>query len=145
MNYLKFRTSACLLIISLMLVLSACTTNGGGVATDSGTTTDSKTASTGDEAATRTYESDKGTITIPEQPQRVVVTVDDYVDDVLALGVTPVGAPDTVFDDAPYYKKYLNGVENIGDSSALSLEKVTTLNPDLIITYDDKAYENLKK
>ncbi|MGG1617309.1 iron-hydroxamate ABC transporter substrate-binding protein [Paenibacillus sp. NRS-1781] len=144
MNNFKFRISACLLIISFMLVLSACATNGGGMATDKGTTADSKTASTGDAAATRTYESDKGTVTIPEHPQRVVVAVDDYVGDVLALGMTPVGAPDTVFD-APYYKKYLNGVENIGDSSALSLEKVTTLNPDLIITYDEKAYENLKK
>ncbi|WP_342414944.1 iron-hydroxamate ABC transporter substrate-binding protein [Paenibacillus sp. FSL R10-2782] len=144
MNYLKFRTLACLLIISLMLVLSACATNGGGMATDNGTTADSKTASTGNEIATRTYESDKGTVTIPEHPQRVVVAVGDYVGDVLALGITPVGAPDTVFD-APYYKKYLNGVENIGNSSALSLEKVTTLNPDLIITYDEKAYENLKK
>ncbi|WP_431087765.1 iron-hydroxamate ABC transporter substrate-binding protein [Paenibacillus sp. 8b26] len=144
MNYLKFRTSACLLIISLMLVLSACATNAGGMATDSGTTADSKTASTGDAADTRTYKSDKGTVTIPEHPQRVVVAVGDYVGDVLALGITPVGAPDTVFD-APYYKKYLNGVENIGDSSALSLEKVTTLNPDLIITYDEKAYGNLRK
>lgn len=39
----------------------------------------------------------------------------------------------------------MNGVANIGDSSALSLEKVITLKPDLIITYDEKAYENLKK
>lgn len=144
MSYFKFRASACLFIISLMLVLSACATSGGGTVTESGQSTALKTTSTGDEAATRTYESDKGTITLPEHPQRVVVAVDDYVGDVLALGITPVGAPDTVFD-APYYKKYLNGVANIGDSSALSLEKVITLKPDLIITYDEKAYENLKK
>ncbi|QYK68485.1 iron-hydroxamate ABC transporter substrate-binding protein [Paenibacillus sp. S02] len=144
MSYFKFRASACLFIISLMLVLSACATSGGGTVTESGQSIAPKNTSTGDEAATRTYESDKGTITLPEHPRRVVVAVGDYVGDVLALGITPVGAPDTVFD-TPYYKKYLNGVENIGDSSALSLEKVTALKPDLIITYDEKAYENLKK
>ncbi|WP_084011660.1 iron-hydroxamate ABC transporter substrate-binding protein [Paenibacillus kribbensis] len=144
MNYSNIRVSACFFLISLVLVLSACATSGNGNSAVDGQTADSKTASTSDATATRTYESDKGTVTLPEHPQRVVVAVGDYVGDVLALGVTPVGAPDTVFN-APYYKKYLNGVENIGDSSALSLEKVTTLSPDLIITYDDKAYENLKK
>ena len=64
MSYFKFRVSACLFIISLMLVLSACATSGGGTVTESGQTTAPKTTSAGDEAATRTYESDKGTITL---------------------------------------------------------------------------------
>ncbi|WP_157739723.1 hypothetical protein [Paenibacillus kribbensis] len=109
---LNIRVSACLFLISLMLVLSACATSGNGSAVVDGQTADFKTASTSDTIATRTYESDKGTVTLPEHPQRVVVAVGDYVGDVLALGVTPVGAPDPVFN-APYYKKYLNGVENI--------------------------------
>ncbi|WP_348623144.1 hypothetical protein ABFT51_18690 [Paenibacillus peoriae] len=54
MSYFKFRASACLFIISLMLVLSACATSGGGTVTESGQSTASKTTSTGDEAATRT-------------------------------------------------------------------------------------------
>ncbi|WP_226002795.1 hypothetical protein [Paenibacillus sp. BJ-4] len=51
---------------------------------------------TDDATATRTYESDKATVTLPEHPQRVVVAVGDYVGDVLELGVTSVDTPDTV-------------------------------------------------
>jgi iron complex transport system substrate-binding protein len=39
-------------------------TSGGETATESGQSAAAKTTSTGDEAATRTYESDKGTITL---------------------------------------------------------------------------------
>ncbi|MDQ0046633.1 hypothetical protein J2T18_000905 [Paenibacillus polymyxa] len=47
-----------------MIVLSACATSGGETGTESGQSAAAKTTSTGDEAATRTYESDKGTITL---------------------------------------------------------------------------------
>lgn len=47
-----------------MIVLSACATSGGKTGTESSQSTAAKTTSTGDEAATRTYESDEGTITL---------------------------------------------------------------------------------
>lgn len=55
MSNFKFRASACLFIISLMLVLSACATSEGGTATERGQSAAPQTTSTRDDAATRTY------------------------------------------------------------------------------------------
>ncbi|MGW8957047.1 hypothetical protein [Paenibacillus sp. NPDC055715] len=74
-----------------MLELSACATNGESVTTGSLARIIRQIPKhiTGEAAATRTYESDKGAITNPEHPQRVVVAVGDYVNDMLAIGVNP--------------------------------------------------------
>lgn len=63
-SYFKFRASACLFIISLMLVLSAMLQVGVRLQRKAVNRSAAKTTSTGDEGATRTYESDKGTITL---------------------------------------------------------------------------------
>lgn len=47
--------------------------------------------------------------------------------------------------DAPYYKEFLHGVESISADDAVSLERITSLNPDLILTYQEDAYDNLSK
>lgn len=130
------------LIISMSLifivVLSACGANKDGAATKD-TNEDKKEAS-----ETRTYKSAKGDIELPANPERVVVAVQDYIGDVLAVGVTPIGATGTVFD-IPYYQDQLKDVENIGDGTAISVEKVTALDPDVILTYAEDTYEQLSK
>jgi len=95
-------------------------------------------------AETRTYSGVSGEVQLPADPERVVVIDQDYVGDVLALGVTPVGAGGWVFE-TPYYSELLNEVENIGDKTSTSVESVTMLNPDTIITYDDTLTEQLSQ
>ncbi|CAG7638670.1 iron-hydroxamate ABC transporter substrate-binding protein [Paenibacillus allorhizosphaerae] len=91
-----------------------------------------------------TYEGAKGPIQLPANPQRVVVAVQDYVGDVLALGIKPVGAAGWVFQ-TPYHQSLLNGTETVGDTSGISYEKILSLTPDVIITYQEDAYEKLSQ
>ncbi|GGG01417.1 hypothetical protein GCM10010912_52870 [Paenibacillus albidus] len=99
-------------------------------------TTDEAAAKTG----TRTVSTAFGDVTIPVAPQRVMAV--DYLGDVLALGVTPLGSNDMLLK-SPYLDGMLTGVEAIGDS----FEKVLSMGPDLIITHNTKpeAYEKYSK
>jgi iron complex transport system substrate-binding protein len=54
--------------------------------------------------------------------------------------VKPVGSIQYYLEN-PFYADQVEGIENIGDRGAVSLEKVVALDPDLIITYSDKAEE----
>ena len=93
---------------------------------------------------TRTIETVKGKIEIPNDPQRVVV--DYFVGDVLALGVEPVGTTyvyeGSVFEDELKDVPSINGDDAYGQ---YSMEAVTKLKPDLIITYSEADYDNLSK
>ncbi len=120
----------------LVVLLSACNTNEADSATNE---EDSK------DESIRYYESEKGTLELPLEPSRVVVAVRDYVGDVLATGVQPIGVSETMVFDAPYYQDQLEEVESVGEDTAISLEKITSLNPDLIITYAEDSYEQLSK
>ncbi|QGH32848.1 ABC transporter substrate-binding protein [Gracilibacillus salitolerans] len=120
----------------LVVLLSACNTNEADSATNE---EDSK------DESIRYYESEKGTLELPLEPSRVVVAVRDYVGDVLATGVQPIGVAETMVFDAPYYQDQLEEVESVGEDTAISLEKITSLNPDLIITYAEDSYEQLSK
>ncbi|MFD2656852.1 ABC transporter substrate-binding protein [Gracilibacillus thailandensis] len=128
--------SLAMLCLLLMVLLSACSSNQADSAINE---EDSK------DGSVRYYESEKGNVEIPLEPSRVVVAVRDYVGDVLAAGVKPVGISETMVFDAPYYQDRLDGVESVGEDTAISLEKITSLNPDLIITYAEDSYEQLSK
>ncbi len=79
---------------------------------------------------------------IPTNPERIVAT--DYVGYFLALGITPVGAPDQFVLDNPYLaEEQIKDIEDIG--SPPSVEKVTALNPDLIVVTDQEQYDLLSK
>lgn len=141
------------MLLAVVLLISACggnKENGAAESQPPASASASPSASPSAEASEsadsgmRDYESAKGVIQIPAKAERVVVTVPDYVGDVIAAGVTPIGAPPMVFQ-ASYYKEYLNGVENIGDDAGPALEKIVALQPDLIITYNEEAYEALSK
>ena len=103
---------------------------------------------TGCSAATkdtiRTVETVKGKIEIPNEPKRVVI--DYFVGDALALGVEPVGTTyvykDSVFEEDLKDVPSINGDDAYGQ---YSMEAVTKLKPDLIITYSEADYDNLSK
>ncbi|UHA73581.1 ABC transporter substrate-binding protein [Paenibacillus sp. 481] len=80
----------------------------------------------------------KGEIEIKGTPQRVVVLEWSSLEDVLALGVKPVGAA-----DIDGYKKWVNikpdmleGVTDVGSRVEPNLEIIQSLKPDLIIGVD---------
>lgn len=103
---------------------------------------------TGCSAATkdtiRTVETVKGKIEIPNEPKRVVI--DYFVGDALALGVEPVGT--TYIYKGSVFEEDLKDVPSINGDDAYgqySMEAVTKLKPDLIITYSEADYDNLSK
>jgi iron complex transport system substrate-binding protein len=103
-----------------VLALSACT---------------SGTEESSDQASTRTVEHAHGTAEVPGDPQRVVVLEPVQLDTSVALGVTPVGA--AVLSEAtgvpPYLGEAAAAVESAGTVAEPNLEKIASLNPDLII------------
>ncbi|MEC0126228.1 ABC transporter substrate-binding protein [Paenibacillus pabuli] len=139
----KKRFSGLLLMLAVILIMTACNSGTGSGATEqtvagSEATTGSIETNTDSSKATRIYKSLSGDVEIPAEPKRIVT--DMYVSDLLTLGVKPVGAIQYYLEN-PFYSDQVEGIENIGDRGAVSLEKVVELNPDLIITYSDQAEE----
>ncbi|WP_408893025.1 ABC transporter substrate-binding protein [Paenibacillus taichungensis] len=139
----KKRFSGLLLMLAIIMILAACNSGTGSGTTEptvagSESTTDSTEINTDSSGATRIYKSLSGDVEIPAEPKRIVT--DMYVSDLLTLGIKPVGAVQYYLEN-PFYADQVEGVENIGDRGSVSLEKVVALDPDLIITYSDKAEE----
>jgi iron complex transport system substrate-binding protein len=139
----KKRFSGLLLMLAIIMILAACNSGTGSGTTEptaagSESTTGSNETNTSSSDTTRIYKSLSGDVEIPVEPKRIVT--DMYVSDLLALGVKPVGSIQYYLEN-PFYADQVEGIENIGDRGAVSLEKVVALDPDLIITYSDKAEE----
>ncbi|WP_460962568.1 ABC transporter substrate-binding protein [Parasphingorhabdus pacifica] len=89
-----------------------------------------------------------GETTVSEEPKRVVVLDTGELDSVLALGVKPVGAvaPDATNSLQPYLAEKTKGVPTVGTIGSPNLEKITQLEPDLILSSkvrDEDKYEQL--
>ena len=76
-----------------------------------------------------------GTVEVPDQPQRVVVLTNEGTEALLALGVTPVGAVNSWQGDPwwDHIESQMGDAEPVGVESAVNLELVAALEPDLII------------
>jgi len=70
-----------------------------------------------------------GETCVPVNPQRIVALDGVTMEDTIALGTKPLGAP--INDALPVIPT--KGIVNLGDSDAINLEKVLALKPDLII------------
>lgn len=68
------------------------------------------------------------TVTISEKPERVVAVSTSAVETLFALGVTPVGRPETAT-----YPPEAQQVEAFGTSYQPNLERIAAMRPDLII------------
>ncbi|WP_045520117.1 ABC transporter substrate-binding protein [Neobacillus niacini] len=90
-----------------------------------------------------------GEATIKTDPKRVVVLDPGALDNVLALGITPVGAP-TMQLDMPfpeYLKDQTEDIEHIGTAYEPNIEAIIKLKPDVIFgnkQYHEKLYEQLE-
>ena len=89
-----------------------------------------------------TYKASNGDIEIPKNPKRIIVLANSYAGYVLALGVKPIGLADFALKN-PYFKGKVDGIESVGDEQ--SLEKITELNPDLIIAFNREGVDKFEK
>ncbi|MEV6651092.1 iron-siderophore ABC transporter substrate-binding protein [Streptomyces sp. NPDC051219] len=113
-----------------------------------------KTASYGTDAAAgqfpRTLTHAMGTTELKTRPQRVVVLDVGELDNVVSLGVKPVGyAPSEGDDGIPgYLKKDAGAPRSVGTINSLNLEAIHALKPDLILGSQLRAadkYDELSK
>jgi iron complex transport system substrate-binding protein len=76
-----------------------------------------------------------GTTPVPTDPQRVVVLDYSALEGVLALGVQPVGTVlgGSLTEQPVYLRDRLQGVETVGQPTQPNLEKILSLQPDLIL------------
>lgn len=100
----------------------------------------------------RTVDHALGTVEVPADPQRVVVL--DAMDNVLALGIRPVGAANwmgTATGEQAAFPSYLDQetlaeIEWLGSNQQPSLERIVSLQPDLILgrtTWHEAIYDEL--
>ncbi|WKL03253.1 ABC transporter substrate-binding protein [Paenibacillus amylolyticus] len=92
---------------------------------------------------TRTLSTMMGDVTVPLNPERVVV--DWNIGHVLAVGVTPVGVPSSLLDYGVFLRDKLVDSADLGNHSEVSLEKMVELEPDLIITWDQEKFQTYSK
>jgi len=131
------------LLLALTLALSVVITACGGSSTGSTTSAPNKT----DEAAataptTREYDTDKGKITIPTKPQRIVT--DYYGGELLTVDANVIGVEPTAFKN-PFIKDKLAEHKTVDVGTPLNMEKILELNPDLIVVMYDDNYDALSK
>lgn len=138
MKKITYKWLAFAAVLTLMLALAAC----GGK---------DKEKEEKSEGSSESYkvEHAMGTTEVKEN-KRVVVLTNEGTEAVLALGVKPVGAVKSWLGD-PWYdhiKSDMDGVEVVGDESAVNVEKIAALKPDLIIgnkQRQEKQYDELNK
>lgn len=76
-----------------------------------------------------------GEAEIEGTPKRVVVLDTGELDSAMSLGVTPVGSVEAVEGlGLPSYLEGTGEIENVGTIEEPNLEKIATLNPDLILS-----------
>ncbi|GGA49782.1 ABC transporter substrate-binding protein [Pelagibacterium lentulum] len=89
-----------------------------------------------------------GITDVPDNPQRVVVLTNEGTEAVLALGITPVGAVRSWLGD-PWYDHIAEAMADVmvlGEESAVNLELLAALEPDLILanmSRQEGIYEQL--
>ncbi|AIQ70941.1 ABC transporter substrate-binding protein [Paenibacillus graminis] len=145
------------MLIIVVLVAAGCgsknTNNSAadGGATNNAAATNAAATSKGDETATGpiVLKDAKGEVKLDKPAQKVVVLEWTFTEDVIALGVQPVGNADN-----ENYKLYVTseapldaGVTDVGTRSEPNLETIASLKPDLIIANTDNheaIYDQLK-
>ncbi|WP_068618167.1 ABC transporter substrate-binding protein [Paenibacillus tuaregi] len=147
----KRRLGTALLTVVLMVsgLLSACSTTG----TKGSSGAQQATQPSGQASAAPhkiIFKHAMEETTLESTPARIVVLDNGALDNLLALGVKPVGAP-TVQLEQPYpdyLKNQTGGITNIGTIDEPNLESIAKLNPDLILGSKDtheKIYNKLKQ
>lgn len=124
-----------LLAAGAVLVLAGCSSGTAGDAQSSGTNGSGPISVT----------DSTGTVKLTRPAKRVVSLEWSYTEDLLTLGVTPVGAADarTYGTWVTAGPKLPGSVPDLGKRAQPSLEKIKALNPDLIIADKSRVAANL--
>ncbi|OKP96117.1 ABC transporter substrate-binding protein [Paenibacillus sp. P46E] len=151
------RLLSLVMLIVVVLVAAGCGSNNtnksatdGGTATNATATNAGATHAPSEAAAGPIVVKDaKGEVTLDKPAQKVVVLEWTFTEDVIALGVQPVGNADN-----ENYKLYVTSeapldasVTDVGTRGEPNLETIAALKPDLIIANTDSheaIYEQLK-
>ncbi|NRR19692.1 ABC transporter substrate-binding protein [Brevibacillus sp. MS2.2] len=135
-------------VLAVIFVFSLFLTACGGANTETpapATASASKLADKSTEAPAenkmRRIETPKGTIQIPDKPQRIVT--DYYAGELIAVGGNVVGAETEAFK-SPFTVEQLKNAQDVG-SPRINVEKTLELAPDLIVVMYDDNYEALSK
>ncbi|MGD6993200.1 ABC transporter substrate-binding protein [Sutcliffiella horikoshii] len=127
--------------IAVMLLLVA-----GCSQTEKNTVENQATNSTeGNSSKTRVIEHSLGETEIPENPERIFVTLQRIADPMLALGIKPHAI--SAYGDLSYLDGQLNEVK-VFDEYPLNVEAILAEAPDLIVAdpwTDQERYEQLSK
>lgn len=97
-----------------------------------------------------TVEHAMGSTEVAATPKKIVVLTNEATEALLALGITPVGAVSSWLGD-PWYDhiaEQMIDVEVVGQETAIDIEAIAKLQPDLIIgnkVRQEADYENLSK
>jgi iron complex transport system substrate-binding protein len=166
---MSIRRSGTAAVVALVAALSlaACGGGGGGgsatsddaagkkaaVATGGKDFADAakKTAAFGTDAKPgefpRTITQAMGSTVLKKRPERVVVLDVGEFDNVVSLGVKPVGYAPTEGDDGipSYLKKDAGDPKKVGTISSLNLEAIAALKPDLILGSQLRAADKYKE
>ncbi len=124
----------------LLTILTGCgASNGSGTATEAPAQPAASEPAAEQDGGTQTVKHAAGETEIPLHPSKVVVLDNGALDNLLALGVKPVGAPSiiSIEDGFASYLKDTDGIANIGTVEQPSLETIASLQPDLIIGIKD--------
>ncbi|MFJ7157131.1 ABC transporter substrate-binding protein [Streptomyces sp. NPDC101118] len=127
---------------ALALTLAAC---GSGTVGDHG---EKGTEGDGDTAARVSVATARGTVTLDRPATRVVTLEWTYAEELVALGVTPVGNADNTG-----YRTWITAagaglpgaVADVGSRNEPSLEKIKALRPDLIVIDDERSKAGLRQ
>ncbi|PWW43299.1 MULTISPECIES: ABC transporter substrate-binding protein [Paenibacillus] len=126
-----------LIMLAFVLVLAGC--GKANTTTDASKDADSGSAPAEETAGPVTVKHKRGELTLDKPAERVVTLEWTYTEDVVALGVQPVGNADNA-----NYKVYVSSeaglddsVTDIGTRSEPNLEAIAALKPDLIIANAD--------
>lgn len=84
-----------------------------------------------------------GQTEVPDNPQRVIVLTNEGTEALLAIGITPIGAAQSWLGDPwyPHIAEAMADATNLGKESAINLELVAALQPDLILANKQRHEE----
>jgi len=144
MRKVRRLTVSIIVLTAIAMALAACSGSKGQQTGGAGEAAKGNLSSEQPKSTTKLVDTVNGKLEIPLEPKRIIAQ--GYLATFLALGLKPVGAPNWDID-SPHISHLTAGIEDIGTIDTSSIEKILSLNPDLIVTLSDDPvmYEQLSK
>ncbi|OMF38052.1 hypothetical protein BK133_03485 [Paenibacillus sp. FSL H8-0548] len=156
MNRSKRSVLAVSLMLSMILLLSACATgnsagnNTGGASPTAAVSSNTNASQVSQQVYPVVIKHMKGELTLEQRPVKIGVLDTKFVDQLVTLNEQPAGSVKAAADksDFPeYLMDKLTDVKLLGTRDEPNLEAIAAMEPDLIICteFQEKVYESLTK